>query len=88
MMRVDKTQIALAQYPRTLNKHTVRTVHQNFRHRRVAQQHFKRTEPRQFVDDFFAQTFHLVTRNRQVQARHILGHPVSDELRQNLPRIL
>ncbi|MNK80804.1 hypothetical protein D3C87_1005340 [compost metagenome] len=86
VVRIDETQIALMQYAVALDEHPVRAVDQNLGHRRVAQQHFQRAETGELVDDFFGQSLHLVTGNRQVQTRDVLGDFVDDELRQHLPR--
>ncbi len=70
------------QHAIALDKYLAWPVDQNFRHRGVAQQHFQRTEAGQFVDQFFSQALHFVTRNGQPQPCDVFGHLVDDELRQ------
>ncbi|MCY1457968.1 hypothetical protein D9M71_753070 [compost metagenome] len=60
MVGIDKTQVRLLQHPGPLDKHPVRTVDQNFGDAGIAQQHLKRTEAGQLIDDFFSQALHLV----------------------------
>jgi hypothetical protein len=86
VVRIDKAQVTLVQQTVALDEHPVRAVDQNLGHRRIAQQHFQRAETGELVDDLFGQALHLVTRNRQVQARDVFGHLVDDELRQRLAR--
>ena len=86
VVRIDKAQVAQVQHAVAFDEHPVRAVDQNFGHRAVAQQHFQRAETGQLVDDFFGQALHLITGNRQVQARDVFGDLVDDELREHLPR--
>ncbi|MCY1431034.1 hypothetical protein D9M71_469950 [compost metagenome] len=64
----------------------MRAVDQDFGDAGIAQQHFKRTEAGQFVDDFLGQAFHLVARQGQVQSGDIVADLLHHELRQGRAR--
>jgi len=86
MVVVDETQVALVQQAVAFDEHSVRAVDQDFSDGCIAQQHLKRPETGEFVDDFFCQALHFIAGDRQVHAGDVLGDFIHHKLRQRLAR--